>query len=120
MFFHVYLPCDLKQATLSKQNSATINHYGGEIEIDGTGIRLKIPAGALPEGKSVTITLALHCHGDHPNDIRAGTACLVGPTISCEPDGLQFLKHVKLIVTHAIAPVHLKDLTILTKQSFCK
>ena len=80
-----------------------IDHNGGEVILTDTGIKLVIPEGAIDEGKTEAISLALLGNPEYaPNEMKNKDISLT-PVVMCGPHGLRFKKHVLLVLPHCVA-----------------
>ena len=84
-------------------SSTLIDHNGGEVILAGTGIKLVIPQGAIDEGKTEVVHLALLGNPEYaPKELRNNDTSLT-PVVMCGPHGLRFKKHVMLVLPHCVA-----------------
>ena len=69
----------------------------------GTGIKLVIPEGAIGEGKTEVVHLALLGNPEYaPKELKYDDTALT-PVVMCGPHGLRFKKHVMLFIPHCVA-----------------
>ncbi|XP_072051074.1 uncharacterized protein [Amphiura filiformis] len=96
------------------KTSTYIDERGGQISIDDSCARLKIPAGALPKGQGKLITIGLDWMQEPPLE---DNQWVIGPSMQCEPDGLQFEKPVTLSLEHSAINITTSDVIILSKSN---
>ena len=78
-----------------------IDHNGGEVTLTGTGIKLVIPEGAIDEGKTEVVHLALLGNPEYAPKEDDDTS--LTPVVMCGPHGLRFKKYVMLVLPHCVA-----------------
>ena len=83
-------------------SSTFIEHSGGELVLTGTGIKLVVPEGAIDEGKTEVVKLALLDNPAYAPKEKDGDISLT-PVVMCGPHGLRFKKHVMLVLPHCVA-----------------
>ena len=90
-----------------------LDHKGGKIKVADTGACLDVPPGALLE--EVDIRVSVIWGNDYP-PLQSNDA-VIGPVISCQPDGLTFKKPVKITLPHSAKHINAQCITIWTKTS---
>ncbi len=78
-------------------NSKRIDSSGGMINIPEVDVILKIPKGAVK--KSTLLSVTVDPMEKHPT--VQTDQLILGPVISCKPDGQKFLKPVTIVVPHS-------------------
>ena len=96
------------------KKSASVDHNGGEIIVEKS-VSLKIPPGAIPEGRKEKLTVSVLWNGEHPpmNDDQF----IIAPRVLLEPEGMQFEKPVTLTVPHCASNLSTKCVQVMQKQS---
>lgn len=76
-----------------------VDHNGGKFTIGNTGVSLTIPTGAIPEGHTEGIYIAIvNREKEHPQ--ITGKQSLLSPVVKCGPTGLKFQRPVILSIPH--------------------
>ena len=105
---------NLKAPSVYQEKSEVIDHTGGKITLHDTGVVLKIPQGAFPDGEPVEITASVHWDKEyHP--LNLGNGFVIGPAVRCKPAGLKFQKPIEIILPHSAENVTSKHLCIWTR-----
>ncbi|XP_072050264.1 uncharacterized protein [Amphiura filiformis] len=107
-------PIAEKQESNKWKKSAYIDERGGQLSIDGSCAKLKIPPGALPKGQGKLITIGLDWMQEPP---LQDNQWVIGPSMQCEPDGLQFDKPVTISLEHSAANITTCDVIIISKPN---
>ena len=102
-----------------KKHSTTLDHKSTTVVIPETCVKLDVPKGAIPEGKTVDITLSVHWGSDEHPPLE-NNQFVIGPTICCEPDGTTFCKPVMLSLPHSARNITSRNLTVWNKTSQSK
>ncbi|XP_072051078.1 uncharacterized protein [Amphiura filiformis] len=110
----VSAPISKQQKSNKWTKSTYIDERGGQLSIDGSCARLKIPPGALPKGQGKLITVSLDWVQDPP---LQDNQWVIGPSIQCEPDGLQFNKPVTISLEHSAVNITTGDVIIISKSN---
>ncbi|XP_072047932.1 uncharacterized protein [Amphiura filiformis] len=79
------------------EHCSIIDSKGGIISLPDVDVVLKIPQGALKE--SITASVTVDAMEEHPT--LEEDQLILGPVISCKPDGQKFLKPVTISVPHS-------------------
>ena len=82
--------------------SGLIDHNGGQLILNNTGIKLIIPEGAISKNKTEVIYIALIETEQYFPQLEEGESFL-SPVIMCGPHGLRFKKDVLLVLPHCVA-----------------
>ena len=76
-----------------------VDHNGGKFTIANTGVSLTVPTGAIPEGHTEGIYIAIvNREKEHPQ--ITGKQSLLSPVVKCGPTGLKFQRPVILSIPH--------------------
>lgn len=76
-----------------------VDHNGGKFTIGNTGVSLTVPSGAIPEGRTEGIYIAIvDQEKEHPK--ITGKQSLLSPVVKCGPTGLKFQRPVILSIPH--------------------
>ncbi|CAH3031318.1 unnamed protein product [Pocillopora meandrina] len=76
-----------------------VDHNGGKFTIGNTGVSLTVPTGAIPEGHTEGIYIAIvNREKEHPQ--ITGKQSLLSPVVKCGPTGLKFQRPVILSIPH--------------------
>ena len=76
-----------------------VDHNGGKFTIGNTGVSLTVPTGAIPEGRTEGIYIAIvNKEKEHPQ--ITGKQSLLSPVVKCGPTGLKFQRPVTLSIPH--------------------
>ncbi len=102
-------------APVFKEKSVDIGKDGGQIEIPGTGVCIKIPSGAIPDEEPVEITASVHWDKEYHHVIQ-DNEFVIGPAIQCKPDGLKFKKPVQITFPHSAQQITPKQLSVWTRS----
>ncbi|XP_072047935.1 uncharacterized protein [Amphiura filiformis] len=92
--------------------SGTIDSKGGSISLSDVDVVLKIPQGALKE--SIAASVTVDAMEEHPT--LEVDQLILGPVISCKPDGQKFMKPVTLSVPHSGVNITEKCLQVWCKS----
>ncbi|XP_072048105.1 uncharacterized protein [Amphiura filiformis] len=92
--------------------SETIDSHGGIISLSDVDVVLKIPQGALKE--SIAASVTVDAMEEHPT--LEEDQLILGPVISCKPDGEKFLKPVTISVPHSGVNINEKCLQVWRKS----
>ena len=99
-----------------KKHSAALDHKSIVVAIPETCVKLDVPEGAFPKGKTVNISLSVHWgRGEQPP--LETNQFIIGPSICCEPDGITFCKPVTLTLPHSARNITSRNITVWTKTS---
>ena len=94
--------------------SENVDNQGGIVCLSDVNVILKIPGDALPPGDPVQISLTVDTNEEHP--ILQEDQLILGPIITCKPDGLKFLKPITLSVPHSGINISEHSLQVWCKQ----
>ena len=76
-----------------------VDHNGGKLTIDNTGVSLTVPPETIPEGRTEGIYIAImDQEKEHPQITAKGS--LLSPVVKCGPTGLKFQRPVILSMPH--------------------
>ncbi|XP_072043460.1 uncharacterized protein [Amphiura filiformis] len=107
---------NVNAAPIFQVKSMDINQDGGKIEVNDTGVSIKIPPGAIPDEEPVEITASVHWDKEYHHTIQ-GNDIIIGPAIHCKPDGLRFKKPVQITFPHSAENITAKQLAVWTRTS---
>ena len=92
----------------------TVDHQGGEVQLEGGDVQMEIPSGALPKDISEVVTICIPSHvpdiPDEEEDVQAS------PPVQCSPSGLKFEKPVKITLPHCTSE---EEITKETQVILC-
>ena len=93
-------------------SSKYIDKNGGEINLNDLGISLRIPRDALKTDELVTMTVDT----DEKHVPLQEGQLVMGPVISCTPDGLKFLKPVTISIPHSCFNISIQCIQVWCKS----
>lgn len=82
-----------------------LNDQGGTLKIQGTGVSLTVPPGAIPRGRVEGVYIAL-MKGNERSPALNGRQSLLSPIVMCGPNGIKFKKPVLLSIPHCALLEH--------------
>ena len=94
--------------------SQIIGSEGGSIKLPDVDVALKVPKDALSSGEEVKISVTLDLGEEHP--LLQDDQLVLGPVISCKPDGQKFLKPVSISLLHSGANISVNCLQVWCKE----
>lgn len=107
---------DTKDPVVLEQISAVVGSEGGVLHCPVSKVELRIPAGAIPEGKKHEIYVKV-CEEEGSSAIdRTKGETLLSPLVMCGPQGLEFLKPLELRLPHDSSNVDSGSLALKTGE----
>ncbi|KAJ1349109.1 ZU5 domain [Parelaphostrongylus tenuis] len=97
---NVMTTSDIQEPTIVEETSAVLGSEGGVLNCPVSGVELRIPKGAIPDGETHEIYVKVCRDGDSPPIDKSKGETLLSPLVMCGPQGLNFLTPCELRLPH--------------------